>query len=184
MRLALILIYVIFISATGQTAQTAVSDHNSYDQINSLSGWDNSELLNNDCRNTQQTAIDSHSVTADGYLLDDCSFDTQPETAFLTYDYSGTKRLGYFEDKWTKLASTGYHSMYARAEIYTIDSVRDGESADNPSPSNNYHNKFVSWIENAYHAWAAKDYYGSTGLLLLSFGLIGLIGIRRKFKKS
>jgi hypothetical protein len=179
MRLALILIYVIFISATGQTAQTTISA-----DINSLSGWDNSELFNNDCRNMQQTAIDSHSVTADGYLLDDCLYNTQPQTAFLIYDYSGTKRLDYFEDKWTKLAGTGYHSMYARAAIYAIDNGRDGELADNPSPSNNYYGEVVSWIEDAYHAWVAKDYYGSTRLLLLSFGLVGLIGIRRKFKKS
>jgi len=184
MRFALILIYVIFISATGQTALTAVSDDISYDDINSLYGWDNSELFDNDCRNTQQIAIDSHSVTADGYLLDDCLFNTQPQTALLIYDYSETKRLDYFEDKWAKLAGTGSHSIYARAEIYAIDNGRDGELADNPSLSNNYYDEVVSWIEDAYHAWAAKDYYGSTRLLLLSFGLVGLIGIRRKFKKS
>jgi hypothetical protein len=56
--------------------------------------------------------------------------------------------------------------------------------ANNPSPSNDYYDEIVSWIEDEYHAWVAKDHYGSTRLLLLSFGLVGLIGIRRKFKKS
>jgi hypothetical protein len=46
------------------------------------------------------------------------------------------------------------------------------------------YDEIVSWIEDEYHAWVAKDHYGSTRLLLLSFGLVGLIGIRRKFKKS
>jgi len=184
MRLAVIFICVFFISNTGLTAQNAISDDILYDDINSLYGWDNPEFFNNDCRNTQQTAIDSHSITANGYLFDDCLFNTQPQTVLLIYDYSGTKRLDYFEDKWAKLAGTGSHSIYARAEIYAIDNGRDGELADNPSSSNNYYDEVVSWIEDAYHAWAAKDYYGSTRLLLLSFGLVGLIGIRRKFKKS
>jgi hypothetical protein len=74
--------------------------------------------------------------------------------------------------------------MYTRAEISVIDRGKDGELANNPSPSDNYVDKIVSWIEDEYHAWAAKDHYGSTRLLLLSFGLVGLIGIRRKFKKS
>ncbi len=141
MKLAFIIIYVFFISATGLTAQNAISDDILYDDINSLYGWDNPELFNNDCRNTQQPAIDSHSVIANGYLFDDCLFNTQPETALLTYDHGGTKRLDYFDDKWTKLAGIGYHSMYARAEISAIDSGRDGELANNPRPSNNYYDE-------------------------------------------
>ena len=182
MRLALILVYVFFISATGQTAQTATSDDILYHDINSLHGLDNPELFNNDRRNTQQTAIDIHPVTANGYLFDNGLFSTQPETALLTYDDGRTKRLDYLNDKWTKLAGIGYQSMYAGAEISAIDSGRDRKSANNPSP--NYYDEVVSWIENAYRAWVAKDHYSSTRLFLLSFGFVGLIGIRRKFKKS
>ncbi len=184
MGLALILIHVFFIIVTGQTAQTAFANDILYDDINSLYGWYNTELFDNDCRNTQQTAIDSHSVTANGYLFDDCLFNTQPETALLTYDHGGTKRLDYFNDKWTKLADTAYHSIYAGAEISAINSGRDGELANNPRPNKNYYDEVVSWIEDAYHAWVSEDHYGSTRLLLLSFGIVGLIGIRRKFKKS
>ena len=184
MRLALIIICVFFISNTGLTAQNAISDGILYNHINSLNVWDIPEFFNAECRNTQQTAIDNHSITANGYLFDDCLFITQPEKALLTYDQGGTKQLDYLDDKSTKLAGTGYHSMYTRAEISVIDSGRDGELANNPSPSNNYYDEIVSWIKDEYHAWAAKDQYGSTRLLLLSFGLVGLIGIRRKFKKS
>ena len=184
MRLALIFICVFFISNTGLTAQNAISDDILYNHINSLYGWGTPEFFNNKCRNTQPTAIDNHSTTANGYLFDDCLFITQPEKAFLTYDKGGTKQFDYFDDKSTKLADTGYHSMYTRAEISAIDSGRDGKLANNPSPSNNYYDDIVSWIEDEYRAWVAKDHYGSTRLLLLSFGLVGLIGIRRKFKKS
>ena len=71
MRFALILIYIFFISATGQTAQTAISDSILHDNIISLYGWDNPEIFYNDCRNSKQTAIDSPSVTAKGILFDD-----------------------------------------------------------------------------------------------------------------
>ena len=185
MRLALIIIYIFFISATGLTAQSAVSGDILYGGINSLYGWDNPEIFNNDYRNTLQTAMDSHSVTANGYLFDDCLFNTQPEKSLLTFDHGGTKRLDYFDDKWIKLAGTGYHSIYARAETFAMDSGRDGELANNPGPNkNSYYDEVVSWIKDAYHAWVAKNQYDSTRLLLLCFGLVGIIGIRRKFKKS
>ena len=184
MRLALIIIYVSFISATGLTAQSAVCGDILCGDINSLYGRDNPELFNNDCRNTLQTAIDSRSVTAKGCLFDDCLLTTQPEKSLLTYDHDGTKRLDYFDDKWIKLAGTGYHSTYARAETFAMDSGRDGELANNPGPSkNSYFDEVVTWIKDAYHAWVAKSQYDSPRLLLICFGLVGLIGIRRKFKK-
>ncbi len=182
--LALFIIYIFFVIATGQTTQTAFANDILYDDINSLYGWDNPEYFNNDCRNTLKTAIGGYSVTANGYLFDDCLFNTQPETALLTDDHGGTKRLDYFDDKWTRLAGTGHRSMYAKADIFTINSGRDGEFANDPSPNNNYYDKVVFWIKDAYYAWFSKDHYGSTRLILLSFGLVGLIGIRRKFKKN
>ena len=156
MKLAFIIIYVFFISATGLTAQNAISDDILYDDINSLYGWDNPELLNNDCRNTQQTAIDSHSATTSGCLFDDCLFSTKPETALLTFDPGATKGLDYFDDKWTKLEGLGYHAMSAEAEISATDSGRDGELANNPRPSSIYYDDVVSWIEDAYHTWVAR----------------------------
>lgn len=185
MRLALIVIYFFFISTAGLTAQSAVSGGTLCGDINSLYGWDNPAIFNNDGRNTLQTTMDSHSVTANGCLFDDCLFTAQPEKALLTYDHGGTKRLDYFDDKWIHLAGTGYHTIYTRFEISAMDSGRDGELANNPGPSkHSYYNEVVNWIKDAYHAWVAKNQYDSTRLLLLCFGLVGLIGIRRKLKKN
>jgi len=185
MRLATILVYIFFIGTTGPTAQAAISDDILYDNINNLYGWNNPEIFNNGCRNTQQTAVDSHSVTANGYLFDDCLVNTQPETALFAYDPGATKRFDYyFDDKWTNLAGIGYQAMYARAEISAMYSGTDGELADNPHPSHRYYDEVVSWLNDVYHIWVTKDQYGSTRLLLLSFGVVGLIGIRRKFKKN
>jgi hypothetical protein len=47
-----------------------------------------------------------------------------------------------------------------------------------------YFDKVVSWIKDTYRSRVAKDNYGPTRLLLLSFGVVGLVGIRRKFRKS
>ena len=184
MRLALIFICVFFISATGQTAQTANSDHIVNEDIISLQGFDIPYFFCNDCQNTQQTAIDSHSVSANGYLIDDCLFTAQPETALLTYDHDEMKQPDYFDDDSTKLAGTSYLARYARAEISTTDNTGDGVWVALPNPGHNYFGDVVSWIVAAYRAWVSKDHYGSTGLVLLSFGLVGLIGIRRKFKKD
>ena len=184
MRLAFIIIYVFFISATGQSAQSAISDDILYDDINSLHGWDSPEIANNDYRNPQQTAIDSPSVTAKGFLFDDWFFNQRQEIVLLTYDFGETKQLDYFNNKWAKQADTDYRAMYTKAEISIFDSRRDSELATNPNPGNHYYEKVVTWIKDTYQAWVAKDRYGSARLVLLSFGLVGLIGIRRKFKKN
>ena len=178
MRSVLSFIFVFFISAAGQTAFSAVSDEKLYDDIYSLYAWDNPELFNNDCRNTPIITIDKHSVTEKNYLYDDCVFNTQPAIALLPYDYAGTKRPDHFNHNRAKLQSTGSRPIYARAEISVIDSGK------NDSLSNNFYDKVVSWIKDAYHAWVAKDHYGSTRLLLLSFGLVGIVGVRRKLKKD
>ena len=102
----------------------------------------------------------------------------------MTYDHGGAMRLDYFNPNWTKPASSGFHSMDTAAEMSSIDGGGDDESAIIPSPGNNIYDIVASWIKDVYHAWTAKDHYGSTRLLLLSFGLVGLIGIRRKFKKN
>ena len=183
MRLAIFIIYVFFLSATGLTAQSAIPDDILYNDINSRHGWDSPELIDSDYRNTRQTAIDSHSVNAKRYLFDDRFLDKQPEIILLGYDYGETKQLVDVENKWTKHTGTGYHAMYAKAEISITDGGNNGELAKIPRPSSRYYQKVVSWIKDTYQVWVAKDRYGSARLVLLSFGLVGLIGIRRKFKK-
>ena len=183
MRLAIFVIYVFFLSATGLTAQSTFSDDIFFNDINSRHGWDSPGLGNDEFRNFRQTDIDSHSVTTKRYLFDDHFLDKQPEIVLLGYDYGETKQLIDVDNKWTKHTGTGYHAMYAKAEISITDGGNNGELAKTPSPSNRYYHKVVSWIKDTYQAWVAKDRYGSARLVLLSFGLVGLIGIRRKFKK-
>ena len=126
----------------------------------------------------------AQATNSDDIFYNDGFIDTQPEAASLNYDYSGMKRFDYFDTKWTVLASTSYRSRYTRAEISEIDNGGYGGLQAGPNPIHIYFDKVVSWIKEAYHAWVVKDNYGSTRLLLLGFGLIGLVGIRRKFKKS
>ena len=145
MKFAVMLIFVFFINAPGQTAQATNSDDIFYN---------------------------------DGFI------NTQPKAAPLNYDYSGTKQFDYFDDKWTVLASTNHRLSSTRAEISDIDSSGNGGLEAGPNPIHTYFDKVVSWIKDTYRARVAKDNYGSTRLLLLSFGLVGLVGIRRKFKKS
>jgi hypothetical protein len=125
----------------------------------------------------------AQATNSDDIFYNDGFIDTQPEAASSNYDYSGMKQIDYFDNKWTVLASTSYRLRSTRAEISEIDNGRkDGLEADsNPIPT--YFDKVVSWIKETYHARVAEDNYGSTRLLLLSFGLIGLVGIRRKLKK-
>jgi len=187
MRSGLIFIYILFISATGQTALSTIADDILCDNIHRLYGWDQPEQFNNDCRNTPPITLGNRSVIEKGYLFDDYIFHTQPEPALLTYDHGGVIQLAYFSPTWTKPtkpASSGFYSMYTAADISNIDGGGDDESAFIPKPGNSIYNKVVSWIKDAYHAWTAKDHYGSTRLLLLSFGLVGIVGIRRKFKKN
>ena len=46
-----------------------------------------------------------------------------------------------------------------------------------------FYDKVLTWIKDTYRVWVANDKYESSRLLLLSLGLIGLVGIRRRFKK-
>jgi len=119
----------------------------------------------------------------DDIFYDNCLINTQPESALLTHDHSGTKQFDYFDDKWTVLASTSHRPRSTRAEISDIDSSRNGGLEAGPNPILTYFDKVVSWIKDTYRSRVAEDNYGSTRLLLLSFGLIGLVGIRRKLKK-
>ena len=115
-------------------------------------------------------------VTPNGNGSDDCLLNAQSEEVFLDYGQGRVKCLDYFNDNRNKLASEGYHTMIAKTEIPVIDSGGSGGSANNPNPSRSYYDDVKAWLEDAYHAWAVKDRYSSIRLLLLSFGLIGLLG--------
>ena len=110
MKLAVMLIWVVIVNSTGQTAQTAISD-----DVNSRYRWSNHGLIYNVIGDTQQTAIDSDSVIANRHIY--------------------------------------------------------------------FYEKVLTWIKDTYRVWVANDNYESSRLLLLSFGLIGLVGIRRRFKR-
>jgi len=125
----------------------------------------------------------AQTTNSDDIFYDNCFINTQPQAALLTHDYSRTKQLVYFGDRWTKLATTSYRPRYTGAEISEIDNGGNGglEADSNPIPT--YFGKIVSWIKETFLARVAEDNYGSTRLLLLCFGLVGLVGIRRKLKK-
>ena len=129
---------------------------------------------------SEQTA---QAINSDDIFYND-GINTQQKAAPLNYDYSGTKQFDYFDDKWAVLASTSHRPRSTRAEISNIDSSGNGGLEAGPNPIHTYFDKVVSWIKDTYRSRVAKDNYGSTRLLLLSFGLVGLVGIRRKFKKS
>lgn len=125
----------------------------------------------------------AQATNSDDIFYNDGFIDTQPEAASLNYDYSGMKRFDYFDTKWTVLASTSYRPGYTRAEISEVDNGGYGGLQAGPNPIHTYFDKVVSWIKDTYRSRVAENNYGSTRLLLLSFGLIGLVGIRRKLKK-
>ena len=184
MRFASILMYVFFSSIAGQTAQTVISDNILCDNIKGLYGLNNPEIFCNDCRNKQHPYIENPSVTPNGTSPNDCVLNAQSGEVFFDYDQGRIRFLDHFGDNWNKLASAGYHSLVAKNEIPTIDTGRKGDSANDPNSSRSYYYDVKAWLEDVYHAWAVKDRYGSILLILLIFGLVGLIGIRRKLKKS
>jgi hypothetical protein len=183
MRLALIGVYVLFISATGLTAHSTIPDNILNDDMSMRYGGDHSDLFNNNCPNKHQTTIDRQIFIANDYLFDNHLSNARQTSILFTNDEGETKRINNYNDKMTKAAGSDYLAMYTGNELTNIDRNGDHELADTPAPSNKNDNKLISWLKNTYQLWAAKDHYGSTRLLLLSFGLVGIIGIRRKFTK-
>jgi hypothetical protein len=126
----------------------------------------------------------TQATNSDDIFCDNGFINTPPEPAFLTHNSSGTKQFSYFNDKWPVLASTSHRPRPIRAEISKIDIGGSVGLEAGPNPILTYFDKVVSWIKETYRSRVAKDNYGATRLLLLSFGLVGLLGIRRKLKKS
>jgi hypothetical protein len=123
-------------------------------------------------------------TNSDDIFYDHDFINTPPESTLPTHDHSGTKQFGYFDDKRPVLVSTSHRPKSSRAEISEIDNGGNVGLEADPNPILTYSDKVVSWIKDTYRARIAKDNYGATRLLLLSFGVVGLLGIRRKFKKS
>ena len=184
MRLASIAIYVFFMSAVGLAAHNEIPANILYDDMNSLHGWDSPELVYLDCRNTRHAGTNSQFAIAGDYLFDDCSFTLQ-QTSVLTAQESGNKKwFDYFDNQSIKLSDTGYDTKYSRSEFSLISNDEDPKLANNPGPRINEYDKAIFWIKDAYRAWVSKDHSGSTRLLLLSFGLVGIIGIKKKAQKT
>ena len=183
MRLASLVIYVFFMSAVGLAAHSEIPGDILYDALNSRHGWDRQELEYLDCRNTQQAGINSQSDIAGGYLFDDCLFTLQQALVLTVLESGDKKWFDYFDNQGNRLAYTGYDTKDSSSEFSRVSNAGDLESADNPSPRISEYDKVIYWIKDTYRAWVPKGHSGSTRLLLLSFGLVGIIGMRRKFKK-
>lgn len=183
MKWVSIVIYIFFVGALGLTAHGTTPASILYDDLNSLYGWDSPELRSLDCRNTQQAGVNSQSDIAVDYLFDDYSSNLQQDSVLPTLESGDKKCLNYFGDQWNRLAYTDYDIKYSRSEFSFVSNFENLELANNPNPRIGEYDKLIHWIKNAYRAWVPKDHSGSTRLLLLSFGLVGIIGMRRKFKK-
>jgi len=183
MRLASIVIYIFFMSAVGLAAHNEIPTNILYNDLNSRHGWDNPELGYLDCRNTQHADIDSHLDITGDYLFDDCLFTLRQASVLPALEPGNKKWFDYVDNQWNKLAYTGYDTNYSKYEFSFVSNVEDLELANNPSPRISGYDKVIYWIKNTYRRWIPKDHSGTTRLLLLSFGLVGIIGMRRKFKK-
>ena len=147
MKLALIIIYILSISATDLTVHSAaVSDDIIYEDRNSPRWWYNS--------------------------------------ASKTYWDSEMECLDYFDNERTNFADRGYYAIYTGAELSITHGNEEHESASGPSLGYNDYDEVVSRIKNAYQELDAKDQDDYTRLLLLYFGIVGIIGVRRTVKKS
>ena len=183
MRLASIVIYVFFMSAVASAAHNELPANIIDDDLNVLHDWDSPPLGRLGCRNTQLTDINSHRDIAGDYILDDCIFNLHQASIWTADEPGDKKRLDYIVNQRNELTDTDYDTKYSRSEFSLVNTVKDPELATNPSPPMSNYEKAISWIKNAYRAWIPKGHSGSTRLLLLSFGLVGIIGMRRKFKK-
>ena len=184
MKWVSIVIYVFFMGALGLTAHGTTPASILYDDLNSLYGWDSPELRSLDCRNTQQAGVNSKLDIAGDYLFDDCLFILKEESGSTALEAGNKKWADYFDNQGNRLAYTGYDINYAGSEFSFVSNLENLELANNPSPRIGEYDKLIYWIKDAYRAWVPKDHSGTTRLLLLSFGLVGIIGMRRKFKKS
>jgi hypothetical protein len=165
-------------------AHTEIPDSTYYDDLNSLYGWNRPELGHLDCLNSQHTDMNSQLDIAGDYFFNDCFFALQQASVLAAHEPPDDKKWSdYLDNQSIELADTDYDTKYSGSELSTISKDENPELADNPSPPTNKFDKAIFWIKDTYHTWVSKDHSGTTRLLLLSFGLVGILGIRRKLKK-
>ena len=105
-------------------------------------------------------------------------------SASKTYWDSDMEYLDYFDNKRANVADRVYYAINTKVELSIIQGNEAHESVSGPSLGYNHYDKFVSRIKNAYRELDAKDQDDYTRLLLLCFGIVGIIGVRRTVKKS
>ncbi len=105
-------------------------------------------------------------------------------SASQTYWGSETEYLNYFDNKITNFADRIYDTIHTSAELSVIHGNEAHEPANGPSQDYNHYDNVVSRIKNGHLEFDEKDQDRYTRLLLLCFGIVGIIGVRRTVKKS
>jgi hypothetical protein len=189
MRLALIVICVLLMSVAGLSAHNEKSIDIAHTDWNRPYGWDSHRFFDQASRDIHKAGIVSQRGTTGNYLFDDCFFN-RLHAAPLSDHPAGEVRWSnffegqFFEGQSNQLVEAGVETKYARLEFLSAGADKETELNSNPNARNSGYDKLIIWLKNVYRAWVSEGHSGSTRLLLLSFGLVGIIGIRRKLKKK
>jgi hypothetical protein len=184
MRLASIVICVLLISTVGLSAHNEKSSDIAHTDWSSPDGWDGHRFFDQDCRDIHKASIVSQWGTTGNYLFDDCFFNRLHSAPLSDHQADEILWLNYFEGQSNQLVEAGVETKYTRLEFMSVGADKETELHSNPSARNSGYDKIIIWLKNVYRAWVSEGHSGSTRLLLLSFGLVGIIGIRRKLKKK
>ena len=184
MRLASIVICVLFMSTAGLSAHNEKSGDIAHTDWDSPNQWDNDCLFDQDVRDIHKASIVSQWGTTGNYLFDDCFFYPLHPAPLSDHQTDEVLWSNYFETQPNQFAASGVETKYTRLEFMSVGADRETELNINPSAQNGGYDKLIVWLKNVYRAWVSEGHSGSTRLLLLSIGLVGIIGIRRKLKKK
>ena len=184
MRLASIVICVLLMSTAGLLAHNEKFGDIAQTGLGSPEGWNGHSFFDQGCRDIQEADIVSHWGIAGNYLFDDCFFNQLQTAPLFDHQADEVLWLNDFKGQWNQLVDAGVETKYARLEFLSVGADEETVLDNNPSAHNSGYDKLVIWLKNAYRAWVSEGHSGSTRLLLLSFGLVGIIGIRRKLKKK
>jgi hypothetical protein len=126
----------------------------------------------------------AHSAVPDSLFLDDSySLPRRASSASLTYDDREKVCLDCFTVKLANFADSDYNMPDTRTHLPIYPRNKNRDPVYGLSRNNHHYDKVVSWIKDAFQEWNAKDQDEYPRLILLSFGIIGVIGIRRTVKK-
>ena len=126
----------------------------------------------------------SADVSDDSLYEDRNSLRSWSNSALQSYWDSEMEYLDDFDNKRTHVADRVYNAIYTRAELSIAHSSEKHELASGPSPGYTDYDRVFFRIKKAYNELDAKDQDDYTRLLLLCFGIVGIVGIRRTVKKS